>query len=642
MSPILGSLEASEVKVDIDIDSRMPEYVERAGAAEDTISIPVDKDDPARILKIGSHLNPETRDALVSFLKANLDVFSWSHADMVGIDPEVMCHRLNINPNKKGIRQKRRPVSGERAEALKEEVDRLLNVGLVKESFYPMWLANPVLVKKPNGKWRTCVDFTDLNKVCPKDSFPLPRIDQLVDSTAGHALLSFMDAYSGYNQIPMYGPDQEHTSFITDRGLYCYIGMPFGLLNAGATYQRLVNMMFEKQIGKTMEVYVDDMLVKSREASDHIGHLAEMFSILRKYRMKLNPQKCVFGVESGKFLGFIVNHRGIEANPTKIQALINMRSPRNVKEVQSLTGRVAALNRFVSKSSDKCQEFFKAIKKVGKRFEWTPECEEAFQKIKEHLGSPPLLSKPKEGEVLIVYLAVSDYAISVVLVREEGGIQYPVYYVSKRMLDAETRYTNMEKLAYALILASRKLRPYFQAHQIEVRTSYPLKQVMHRPETSGRMLKWTIELSQFDIEYKPRSVMKGQALADFILEFPLQFEGDDKALMSPHALDEITQVKENDAPWWTLYIDGAANNEGAGAGVVLISPEGHKLSSAIHFSFKATNNDTEYEALINGLQLALEMKVENINVFSDSSLVVSQVNGGSKLGDPEQSSIISS
>ena len=111
--------------------------------------------------------------------------FAWSHADMVGIDPEVMCHRLNINPNKKGIRQKRRPVSGERAEALKEEVDRLLNVGLVKESFYPMWLANPVLVKKPNGKWRTCVDFTDLNKACPKDSFPLPRIDQLVDSTAG-------------------------------------------------------------------------------------------------------------------------------------------------------------------------------------------------------------------------------------------------------------------------------------------------------------------------------------------------------------------------------------------------------------------------------------------------------------------------
>ena len=192
--------------------------------------------------------------------------------------------------------------------------------------------------------------------------------------------------------------------FITDRGLYCYIEMPFGLLNAGATYQRLVNMMFKEQIVKTMKVYVDDMLVKSKKAIDHIADLSEMFDILRKYRMKLNPQKCVFGVESGKFLGFIVNHRGIEANPSKIRALVEMRSPKNVKEVQSLTGRIAALNMFISRSSDMCQEFFKAIKK-GQNFEWTSECEVAFQKLKEQLGSPPLLSKPIEGETLILYMA---------------------------------------------------------------------------------------------------------------------------------------------------------------------------------------------------------------------------------------------
>ena len=628
--------EPSNVKdLNIDLDPRIPEYVERAGAAEDTISILVDAHDSSKVLKIGSQLSPELRERLTIFLKANLDVFAWSHDDMVGIDPKVMCHRLNIDPDKKGVRQKRRPVSGERAEALKEEVDRLLQAGLVKESFYPMWLANPVLVKKPNGKWRTCVDFTDLNKACPKDSFPLPRIDQLVDATAGHALLSFMDAYSGYNQIPMYGPDQEHTSFITDRGLYCYIGMPFGLLNAGATYQRLVNMMFEKQIGKTMEVYVDDMLVKSMRASDHIDNLAEMFDILRKYRMKLNPQKCVFGVESGKFLGFIVNHRGIEANPAKIQALMNMRSPRSVKEVQSLTGRIAALNRFVSKSSDKCHEFFKAIKKVGKKFEWTPECEEAFHKIKEHLGKPPLLSKPKMGETLIIYLAVSEHAISAVLVREEEGIQYPVYYVSKRMLDAETRYTNMEKLAYALILASRKLRPYFQAHKIEVRTAYPLRQIMHKPETSGRLLKWTIELSQFDVDYKPRGALKGQALADFILEFPPQSEEDSRALIVIPEMVEPLEDRQNCASWWTLYVDGAVNNEGAGAGIELITPEGHKLSSAIHFTFKTTNNEAEYEALIIGLKLALEMKVENLNVYSDSMLVTGHLRCGWQARGPQ-------
>ena len=160
--------------------------------------------------------------------------------------------------------------------------------------------------------------------------------------------MSFMDAYSGYNQIAMHPPDQEHTSFVTDKGLYCYNVMPFGLKNAGPTYQRLVNRMFASQIGVNMEVYVEDMLMKSKGQKNHIQDLTECFSILRKYNMKLNPQKCSFGVSSGNFLGFIVNARGIESNPDKIKALIDMPSPRKHKDVQSLTGRMAALSRFIS------------------------------------------------------------------------------------------------------------------------------------------------------------------------------------------------------------------------------------------------------------------------------------------------------
>ncbi|XP_074328326.1 uncharacterized protein LOC141666231 [Apium graveolens] len=192
---------------DFDLDPRIPMPTEKPAPTEDTISIPIDEDDPSKVLKVGSHLGYEIRESLTPFSIKNLDIFAWSHSDMVGIDPGVMCHHLNIFHNCTGIRQKRRPVSGEREIALKEEVDRLLEVGLFKESFYPEWLTNPVLVKKPNGKWRTCVDFTNLKKACPKDSFPLPRIDQLVDAIAGHALLSFMDTYSSYNQIPMYDPD---------------------------------------------------------------------------------------------------------------------------------------------------------------------------------------------------------------------------------------------------------------------------------------------------------------------------------------------------------------------------------------------------------------------------------------------------
>ena len=223
------------------------------------------------------------------------------------IAPEIIQDKLNVNPDRKPVQQRQRVFTPERDQAVMDEVTKLLAAGFIREVHYLEWLANVVLVKKANGKWRMCVDFTDLNKAYPKDSFPLPRIDQLVDSTARHKLLTSMDAFSGYNQIRMVEEDQEKTSFITSQGLYCYKVMPFGLKNVGATYQRLVNKMFSKQIGKNMEVYVDDMLVKSREELAHLDDLKETFTTLKQYQMKLNPAKCIFGIASGKFLGFMVS-----------------------------------------------------------------------------------------------------------------------------------------------------------------------------------------------------------------------------------------------------------------------------------------------------------------------------------------------
>lgn len=346
---------------------------------------------------------------------------------MPRIPASLIQHHLNVDPRKKPVQQKRRVFAPERNKAVMDEVNKLLAAKFIREVHYPEWLANVVMVKKANGKWRMCVDFTDLNQACPKDSFPLPRIDQLVDSIVGHKLLTFMDAFSGYNQIQMAEEDQEKTAFITSQGLYCYQVMPFGLKNAGATYQRLVNQMFEKQIRRNVEVYVNDMLVKSKEEEDHLDDLRETFNTLRRYSMKLNLSKCAFGVSSGKFLGFMVSQRGIEANPEKVKAILEMSLPRTVKEVQSLTGRIAALNRFVSKATDKCLPFFKTLKKV---FSWTEECETAFQELKHYLNNPSLLSPSKEGEDLFLYLAVSVTAVSAALIREEDGLQLPVYYVS--------------------------------------------------------------------------------------------------------------------------------------------------------------------------------------------------------------------
>ena len=234
-----------------------------------------------------------------------------------------------------------------------------------------------------------------------------------------------------------------------------------------------------------MEVYVDDMLVKSKEELTHLDDLKETFATLKQYQMKLNPAKCVFGVASGKFFGFMVSQRGIQANPKKVQAIIDMTSPKTVKEVQKLTGRIVALNEFVSRVTDKCLPFFKTLKQV---FAWIDKCEAAFQDLKRYLSNPPLLCPSKQGENLYLYLVVSKTAVSAALIREEDRKQLPIYYVSQAFQEAEFRYPKIEKIAFALIVASRKLRQYFQANPIPVMTDQLIKKSMKQPEAVGRMV----------------------------------------------------------------------------------------------------------------------------------------------------------
>ena len=254
---------------------------------------------------------------------------------------------------------------------------RFKQVGAIKEIFYPEWLANTVVVKKKSGKWRVCVDFTDLNKACLKEPFPMPKIDQLVDATIGYHWMSFLDAFQDYHQIPLALDDQEKTAFVAPIGKYHYKVMSFSLKNAKSTYQRMMTRMFESQLGKNIEIYINDMVVKSKMMSEHLGDLRAIFEILKKYKFRLNASKCSFGVGSGKFLGYMVIHRGIEVNFDQIKAINNLRSPQNPKEVQKLIGMAAALNIFISRSADRCRPFFLLINK-WKSFEWTEECATAF------------------------------------------------------------------------------------------------------------------------------------------------------------------------------------------------------------------------------------------------------------------------
>ncbi|XP_028121916.1 uncharacterized protein LOC114319111 [Camellia sinensis] len=397
-----------------------------------------------------------------------------------------------------------------------------------------------------------------------------------------------------------------------------------------------------------MEAYIDDMVVKSKEKSQHLADRAEMFAILKLHKLCLNATKCAFRVGTEKFLGFLVTNRGIEADPSQIKAIQDLEHPNSTKD---------------------------------SKFFWDDKCDRALVDLKAYLSSAPILVTPQPGEELYLYLAVSQHVVSAVLVRAEGIQHLPIFYVSKTLLPAETRYLLLEKLALALMMASRKLAHYFHAHTIVVLTEFPLKVLFEKADFTGRILFVSLELGQYDIKFRPRTAIKAQALADFVAEFapgmhpvcPVDLVGAD--LAQPMVLatetsvgsqvgkgtsttgltksddDEPNQDKERDQNepirdlemrssqnpsdcWklfigeiWKLFVDGASNRHGAGLGIVLNSPDGLIIEQAITLGFPTSNNEAEYEALLVGLRSALRMKATALMVFSDSKLVVNQVLG---------------
>ncbi|XP_073137462.1 uncharacterized protein [Henckelia pumila] len=325
---------------------------------------------------------------------------------------------------------------------------------------------------------------------------------------------------------------------------------------------------------------------------------------LKRYQLKLNPSKCTFEVRAGKFLGYMVTRRRIEANPEKVQAIISMSSPKNIQEVQRLTGRIIALARFISRSADKSLPFFKALRKT-KNFEWNEESEKAFQDLKAYLKQLSVLNKPTQGEALFLYLAVTPRAASSVLIRRDETNHQRVYFVSHALKGAELIYLTQEKLALALVITARKLRPYFLSHPITVLTKSVLGKIATNPDTSGRLIRWITEMSEYDIKFEPRTAIKAQALADF--------------------LAETVQLEQEEL--WKIFVDGSSCQSGNGAGIVIISPWGEETNISIRLDFKASNNEAEYEALLLGLKAARNLGISRAILYSDSQLAIQQSNG---------------
>jgi hypothetical protein len=335
--------------------------------------------------------------------------------------------------------------------------------------------------------------------------------------------------------------------------------MPFGLRNAGATYQRCMNNVFGEHIGRTVEPYVDDIVVKTRKASDLLSDLETTFECLKAKGAKLNPEKCVFGVPRGMLLGFVVSERGIEANPEKIAAITSMGPTKDLKGVQRVMGCLAALSRFISRLGKRGLPLYRLLRKT-ERFTWTSEAEEALGNLKALLTSAPILVPPAVGEALLIYVATTTQVVSAAIVverREEGHtlpVQRPVYLIS------ECR------------------------------------------EASGRITKWAAEIMGETISFAPRKAIKSQVLADFVVEWA----------------DTQLPVAPIQPELWTMFFDGLLMKTGAGVGLLFISPLGKHLCYVLRIHFPASNNVAEYEALVNELRIAIELGVRRLDARGDS------------------------
>jgi hypothetical protein len=440
-------------------------------------------------VNIGTSCSPEEIVTYTSLFKEFRDIFAWSYEEMPGIDPSIVVHEIKTYPGAKPVRQRLRPVHPRKAAAIKLEVEKLLKAGFIYPVALTEWVSNPVPIDKKGGSIRVCVDYRDINKACPKDNFPTPFVDQIVDDCAGSEIFSLMDGFSGYNQINIAPEDQHKTAFICPWGTFAYRKLPFGLKNAGATFQRAMSYAFH-DIKHIVQPYLDDLPAHSLRRIDHPMHLRAIFIRCRFYRIRLNPHKCVFCVESGRLLGFIVSRHGIRVDPIKVEAILNLPPPSSLRQLQSLQGKANFLRRFIPNYAEITRGFTRLLKK-GSEFVWDKAANDAFEALKLSLTKAPLLFPPDYSRDYFLYLAASEYTIGMVLVQEDDAHdEHVIYYLSRSLTSTEIKYQHVEKLALAAVQAVQRFRHYILARKTTVISHCnPMQHILTRQLLGGKVLQ---------------------------------------------------------------------------------------------------------------------------------------------------------
>ena len=467
--------------------------------------------------KVSSDLRPEQRRKLGDLLAEFSDVFAVDASEVQTVQWPATEHIIDTC-DQPPIKQHPQRVPYAQRDEISRQTETMLDQNVIEPSNSP-WASPVVLVEKKDGSVRFCVDYRRLNGATKKDVYPLPRIDDLLEKTAGKQYFTTLDAKSGYWQIPMAEDSKEKTAFATNDGLYQFRVMPFGLCNAPATYQRLMQQAFS-DIPFAVE-YLDDLNIASSDFDEHLEHLREVLERCRKMNLKLNPKKCSFAGPQALFLGHVVSAGGVAPDPEKVAAVAKFAVPGNLTALREFLGLASYYRRYVENFATIASPLHRLTRK-NIPFEWNADCDIAFQRLKTLLCKAPVLATPNFSCKFQLHTDASYEGLGAVLEQEQAdGTTRPVAYASRSLLQHEKNYGVTELEALALVWAVKYFRVYLLGHATTVLTDHaPLKSFLTRPQTNAKLTRWSTTLSEFnlDIQYRPG---KKNANADALSRSPL-------------------------------------------------------------------------------------------------------------------------
>jgi len=442
-------------------------------------------EDP-KTVKLSKSLTPKVKEEYIRLLSLFANVFAWDYSDLKTYDTNIIQHTIPIKPNKKPFRQKLRRINPKLLPSIEKEVNRLYKSGIIVPIRFSDWISNLVPVRKKTGEIHLCIDFRNLNKVSLKDNYPLPKMDHILQRVVGASRMSLLNGYSGYNQILVHEDDRDKTTFTTPWGTFHYAKMPFGLNNAGATFQRAMDMAFANEKDVFLIVYLDDLTVFSKTDEEHLYHLKVVFQKCRKYGISLDPKKSLFAMSEGKLLGHIISKDGIRVDPVRVEAIQQIEQPRNKKEIQSFNGKLNFLRRFIPNLAEHLREIMSMLKKDS-QVKWTEEAVKSFNLVKLALSLAPTLIRLDYTQDFILFSFASEHTLAAVLMQKREGVEKPIAFFSRIIRDGALKYNIVDKQTLVLVKALKDFHVYIlHSHIIAYVPNAAIKDVLVQADLEGR------------------------------------------------------------------------------------------------------------------------------------------------------------